>query len=485
MSISGALSSAFSGLTATSRLAEATAANVSNALTEGFARREVQLASRSLGKTGVGVAITGVTRQVDALLLQDLRLASSHQGGRALFSEALTRVETALGTADQSGSLAARIARLESTVIEAAARPEAEARLTAVLEAARSLTEGLAQISTVIATERQTADRQIAAEVKRLNDSLAGVAELNQRIRAFAAAGRDTTALLDQRQTLVDVIAQAVPVREISRGNDQIALYTSAGTLLLDGEPAQFGFTATGMITPDMTLAAGSLSGLSVNGQPLRTAPSGGRLGEGRLAALFALRDETAPEAQANLDALARDLMERVSAPAVDPTRAPGAPGLFTDAGAAFDPLTEPGLAGRLALNAAADPDQGGALWRLRDGLGATTPGPAGFAGRLTALAEALAAPRAQASGTLSPGLRSLSALAAEIGSAQSAARLGAEAETAFAAARSDTLRSAFLQGGVDTDQEMQNLLLIEQAYAANAKVFKTADDMIQTLLGI
>lgn len=485
MSISAALSSAFSGLTATSRMAEVTAANVSNALTEGFARREVELASRSLGKTGVGVAVTGVLRQIDGLLLQDLRLASASQGGRSVMSDALMRMETALGSADQAGSLSARIARLEGAVIEAAARPEADARLASVVDAARSLTEGLAQMTEAIGSERQAADRQIAVEVKRLNDSLAGVAELNTRIRAFTAAGRDATALMDQRQQLIDTVAEIVPVREIGRENGQIALYTTGGTILLEGRPAQFGFAATGLITPDMSLAAGSLSGLTVNGQPISTAPAGGRVGEGRLSALFDLRDTIAPDAQANLDALARDLIERVTEPAVDPTRAASAPGLFTDGGAGFDPLNEAGLAGRIQLNTLVVPEAGGALWRLRDGLGAATAGPGGFSGRLTALSSALGAVRVQSSGGLSPGARSLSEFAAQITSAQSVQRLGAEAGTAFAAARSDALRGELLRGGVDTDQEMQNLLLIEQAYSANAKVFKTADEMIKILLGL
>ena len=50
---------------------------------------------------------------------------------------------------------------------------------------------------------------------------------------------------------------------------------------------------------------------------------------------------------------------------------------------------------------------------------------------------------------------------------------------------RADSLKALELQGGVDTDHEMQQLLLIEQAYAANARVISTADDMIQTLLGL
>ena len=41
------------------------------------------------------------------------------------------------------------------------------------------------------------------------------------------------------------------------------------------------------------------------------------------------------------------------------------------------------------------------------------------------------------------------------------------------------------MRDGVDTDDEVQRLLQIEQAYAANARVIQTVDDMIQTILGI
>ncbi|TGD43803.1 flagellar hook-associated protein FlgK [Pseudotabrizicola sediminis] len=476
MSIASALNSALSGLSATSRMADVTANNVSNALTEGYARREVQLSASSRGLGGGGVSVTGIARQIDSLLLQDLRLASAAMGGRATASAFLSRMDQVMGTADQDGSLSARIATFERSLVEAAARPEVDARLASVVDAARSLTQELGQIAEAIQTERQAADTKIALDVRRLNDALAGVAELNTRIQTFAASGRETSALKDQRQQLVDSISAIVPVREALRENDKIALYTTGGTILLEGQPVQIVFSATAMITPELSLAAGTLSGLTVNGKPLTTTPAGGRLGEGRLSALFDLRDRQAPEAQANLDALARDLIERVADPAVDPTRAPGAPALFTDNGSAFVPLNEIGLAGRITLNPLVEPDSGGALWRLRDGLGAAAPGPVGFEGRLTAVSGALSAVRVQASGGLSPGARSLAGFASDIASMQAVNRLSAESGTAFAGARAEGLRSALLRDGVDTDQEMQNLLMIEQAYAANAKVIQTVD---------
>ncbi len=57
------------------------------------------------------------------------------------------------------------------------------------------------------------------------------------------------------------------------------------------------------------------------------------------------------------------------------------------------------------------------------------------------------------------------------------------EDQADFATARYDTLHTAELGQGVDTDVEMQNLLLIEQSYAANAKVLSAVDQMMQRLL--
>ena len=71
MSITSALSSALTGLTATSRQAEAVSSNVANAATPGYARREVSLTALSLGGSGQGVAVRGITRQVNRFLMLD------------------------------------------------------------------------------------------------------------------------------------------------------------------------------------------------------------------------------------------------------------------------------------------------------------------------------------------------------------------------------------------------------------------------------
>ena len=483
MSVTSALAGALSGLSATSRQAEILSSNVANATTPGYARRQVSLGSAVLAGHGQGVQVQGVTRDVDRHLLGERRIAQAGGGDRDVRAEFLKRVEQAFGTPDSQGSLAARLAAFDQSLVEAAGRPDSQARLNGIATAAKSLAAGLATASKDIQAARATADRRIGEEVGKLNSTLSQLQELNVELRSFTGAGRDISALLDKRQQLVDQISAIVPVREIPRDLNQIALFTTGGAPLLEGSAAVIGFTPTHTITPEMTQALGGLSGITINGRPYDTAGSASPILGGTLGALFAVRDDLAVSAQGKLDAAARDLVERFGSSTVDPTLAPGAPGLFTDAGAPFDPLNETGLAGRLMLNAAADPAQGGALFRMRDGLGAATEGPPGNGSLLTALHAALTAARPLASSGFAVGTRSFAVLTGDILSDASAQRLSAQSEQSFASAKLTALTDLEAQNGIDTDQEMQELLVIEKNYAANAKVIQAVADMIDTLI--
>lgn len=484
MSISGAMYAALSGLAVTSRGAEVVSTNIANAQTEGYGRRELEVTVRQLGVTSQGVRVAGVVRNSDPVALSDRRLAGAGASARTVTSDFLQRIETYVGTPDSESSINGRIAAFERALIEASSRPDSEARLALVAQSAKNLISHIGTAASEVQLQREKADDLIEDEVEQLNKALAQVADLNTMVLANMGTGRDASGLLDQRQKIVDAISEIVPLREVQREGGKIALFSMGGAALVDGVAAKIGFNPVGVITPDMTMASGALSGLTVNGQVIPIDAEGGLISGGSLAAHFALRDSLAPQMQAKLDAIARDLVERFADPAVDPTRPPGAAGLFTDTGVAFSPANELGLAQRLQLNTAADTTRGGALWRLRDGLGATTQGATGDAGLLNALTSALNAQRSPVSGGFSIGTRSYDTLVADMVSGIAAARLTAEGETSFATARYDHLHTIELMDGVDTDQEMQTLLLIEQAYAANARVIKASSDMIQILIG-
>ena len=457
--------------------------NIANALNEGYARREVVLATRSLGGTGQGVSVTGISRQVNLVLLSDRRVAEATTADRQIRAKYFADIEAAIGIPGQQGSLTDRAAALETALIEATSRPESEARLANVANSARALAGQIGAAATSVQTARADADHQIGADVNKLNAALTRVAEMNIEIRGHLSSGRDPSALMDQRQQQVDQIAALVPLREVQRDHGQIALFTAGGAVLVDGRASSFGFTSVGLVEPDMTVASGGLSGLTLNGLPTAISGPNSTIIGGTLAANFAVRDDLAPSVQARLDAVARNLVDRFSS--LDPTILPGNPGLFTDAGATFLPANEAGLAQRLQINPVADPRQGGALWRLRDGLGAALPGQTGNSTLLSSMQKALTTAQQAASGDFLPGLRNFAGLTAEALSTISAARLSADTEVSFSAAKSQALSVQALQDGVDTDAEMQDLLQIEKAYAANAKVIQTVDEMLDLLLGI
>ncbi|WP_371170903.1 flagellar hook-associated protein FlgK [Aliiroseovarius sp. 2305UL8-7] len=485
MSISAAFSNALTGLGATARAAELVSSNVANALTEGYGARSLELSTRVTGNAGSGVRVTGVRRDVDEALIADRRLADASKGYHSNREEFLNGLEQTIGAPGSPGSLTNRVAQFEVSLIEAASRPESPARLNAVLDSAKSLTSHLKALSDHVQSARLDADQSIERQVATLNTGLKDVRDLNIKIQEAHARGQDASALKDLRQMKIDQLAPIIPLKQVPRENDMVALITSGGAILLDGNAAELEFAAVNTIVPEMTSASGGLSGLFINGRPVETAGERSLIAGGSLAGSFSVRDDLSVTAQARLDGVARDLVERFQDPSLDATRLLGDPGLFTDAGATFDPVNEIALSARLSINAAADPDQGGATWRLREGLGAAIQGDAGNASLLNHLADRLSLQRTPASGGFTGGSRTVSGLTSDFLSLTSTDRLQSETRLSFASTQQQSLRQMELSKGVDTDAEMQKLMQIEQAYAANARVISTADEMLQTLLAM
>jgi flagellar hook-associated protein 1 FlgK len=485
MSISATLSNALTGLTAASRGAQIVSSNVANANTEGYARREIELSPRLVGGVGAGVQVDGINRIVDNTVLRERRLAEAAVGNNDVLTGFYEDLLNLTGTPDDGSSLSAAFVDLETSFLEASFRPDSETRLYSVLNAAEALTRKINGVSDGIQKLRQDADEAIASQVAILNQSLVQIADLNAEILRAKGSNLDYPALLDQRQRLVDEISQIVPIRELPRDNDTIALYTLTGGLLLDAKPAQFSFEATAPITPDMTLTSGALSVLQVNGQNMSTSGAFSPIAGGSLAGLFTLRDELAVEAQTNIDEVARSLAARFESPTLDTTLLVGEPGLFTDSGSPLNPTDQVGLAGRLSVNSLVDPAVGGAVWRLRDGLGAATPGPTGNPTLLNGSLAALEALEPPVAGSFGVASRSASEFASSLISQIGRAQQASENRLSFERARLTGLQDAERRDGVDTDQELQKLLLIEQAYAANARVVQAADELLQALLRI
>lgn len=486
MSISGALSSALSGLTASSRAADVSASNIANSMTDGYGVREIVLTPRAIGDDG-GVRVSGVRRNVDQVLLSDRRNAEASLSKYSVLDDFYSRLQTSMGLPNQEGSFTSRMSNLEASLVEATLAPESDALLTSVVNDLDSLATQLNDLSASTQEERVRADSQIGTEVGILNRTLSQIETLNEDIRKHTVLGHDVSALLDQRQTMIDSVNEIIPVTELDRDYGGVALMASGGTFLLDGQAATVEFTESSIITPHLSLSAGTLSGLAVNGTEINLERSPSTISGGKLEALFQIRDHDAVQYQERLDGLARDLIERLETSTVDTTRAAVDPGLLTDDGALFDAVNEVGLAQRISVNALVDPNQGGESWRIRDGLGVSSPIPGGEgnSGLIVRISEILNNYQSAASATFSSSSFSASSLAAEVTSFIGGEREAARSSASYSQVQYDVLKELELAKGVDTDAEMQKLLLIEQSYAANARVIQVADEMLDWLMRI
>ncbi len=484
MSLTGALSNALSGLNVAARTAEMVSNNIANALTDGYGRREIALSSRIAGSHG-GVTVEGITRHIDRGLVSDRRQAQAAQENSQIAVDFLQRVEGLVGTPDEPQSLSARLAAFEESLITAASRPDSTERLTTVFNRATEVATAFNRAASGIQAMRTEADRAIAQKVEVLNTSLAQLRDLNARVSAAINQGADTSTLEDQRQTAIDRIAEIVPIHEVGRDRNTVALFTEGGAILLDGTAGKIDFAASNLVLPHMTQENGLLSGFALNNVPLSADSARRMFAGGTLAALVDQRDRLATEAQAGLDAVARDLIERFQDPAIDPSVTAAAAGLFTNGGARLDGGAETGLSQRLAVNAAVDPSRGGAVWRLRDGLGASSEGAVGDSTQLLRFSTALSSSRVPVSGAFGAASRNAGELVSAYLSRIGTDREVQEQALGFNAARFTETRAAEFADGVDTDQELQRLVQVEQAYAANARMIQVADEMMETLLRI
>lgn len=481
MTISRALSSATSGLAAAALRASIASNNIANANSPGYVRRDLVVAERAFG----GVLPVGISRAGDAILTADRRIAEASANRADVIANTHIQLSQALGDPESGYGLFNAWSNFETTLNDLSVTPESAALQNALLLSSQDLAREYNQLGELVTDQRVNADAAIDNAVDLINANLKELHAINRNLIGKNAADESTANMLDRREQLINEISRYIPVKTVDAGGNQQHILTKEGVYLLSETVSTLEFSRSPTIVPGDTYGTGSLSGLTVNGTDI-TPGSGNRFAvqSGALAGYFETRDVIAPGFQSQLDALAADLISRFEDSGVDPTLNPGDAGLFTDEGGALDPGNMTGLAQRLAINAAVDPDQGGAVWRLRDGINAATEGASGNAGILNAMIDAAGDKRGSLTGVGLPGQFDIAGAISEINSVVGSSRTRAESTVASAMARADILATSELSAtAVDTDSEMQTLLMVEQAYAANARVIQTIQDMMRRLL--
>jgi flagellar hook-associated protein 1 len=482
MPLSTALNIAQNSLFSVTRRVGVVARNVSEAGNENYARRTALTESNS-----PGTRVTSIRRAVDAELARANRQAISGSAAQETIASRLDELHRALNGPDGTKSHSTLLTQLHNRLQTWSAAPSNALLATAALEGAKQLAATIRNGSGAVQAMRSQADAEIAGEVTRLNDLLGRFQDVNSEIVNGTLGGRDVNDLHDARDGLLKDIAAIVPVSTITRHGDDMMLITSGGATLFETVPRKVSFTPLPAYAPGT-----SGNGVRIDGVPLERGTGSSTSATGSIAALMQIRDDVAVKTQAQLDEVARGLVETFAEHDASGGGLPPLAGLFTWSGvpALAPPGTvSTGIAASLTVNAAFDPAFGGSMTRLRDGgaNGAAyvenLTGAASFADRLIGFGIQMETPASFDTATSVGGSLSLLSFSSQAVGWLDGQRSDAAAAYASKEALSVRLAEKLSNAtGVNVDEEMSQLVELEHSYEASSRIIKAVDEMLALL---
>ena len=484
MSLAVALNNARTSLLTTAKQISISGRNITGADDPGYTRK-IALPTTDFDGSSRIVSIARATNL--ALFYRVMGSQSSAAGQEALLAGLEQLHQTTGDTADGT-SPAALVGSLASALQALAGAPSDRSLAQSVVTAAQSVVASLSGASQAVLTVRNEADAAMAASVDEINGLLDRFTALNTQIVHGTVAGEDVTQALDDRDAVLARLSQEVGVTVVMRADNDMAIYTDSGVTLFDKTPRSVAFQKSTSLPAGV---AGNV--VLIDGMPMTGANATMPLRSGRLAGLATLRDEIAPAYQAQLDEMARGLIEAFAETDQSGGGGPALAGLFAWSGGPGIPaggMAVPGLAAAIRVNSLVDPAKGGSLDRLRDGgvngadYAYNVTGAASFAARLDALVVELGAARAfDPAAGLASGIGLV-----DFGTASVSWLEGLRRETSDTADYQSTLLARASEAlsnavGVNMDDEYALQLQLEQSYAASSKLIGVIKQLFDTLL--
>jgi flagellar hook-associated protein 1 len=319
MSLSQALSIAMSGLRANQLALSLTSSNVANSDTPGYIRKTVNQIQTSSGSIGAGVSVTGVNRELDLYLQQQIRTEQSGASYADLRSSILSSLQSIYGTPGGTGTLETAFNKLVTAVQGLSTSSDSQSARIGVLNAAQSLTQQLNSMSGGIQSLRSQAESGLNSAVNTANTAMQQIVNLNTQLQSGNTSDAAAAALKDQRDQYVDQLSQLMDIRVIDNGNNQIQVFTNSGVQLVGAEASTLSFNPQGTVTPntqwDADPTKSNLGTLTLH------FPNGGSLNliqtnsirSGTIAGYLELRDKTLVQAQTQLDQFAANMSSLLS----------------------------------------------------------------------------------------------------------------------------------------------------------------------------
>lgn len=488
MSLSAALWAAQSSLSVTSERLALVSKNIAGANNPDYSTKEARIGTNLVGASD----ILSISNSVDQAVFRSFLDANSSAQATKLYASAIDQLDLTGGDPTNPSSLSGLFNGLKTSLTQFSASPQDPIAAQTVLTQAQNLVQSLHEAARNVLTQRQQADLSIQSSVKDINNLLQQFQPLNEEIIKGTALNTDVTDAIDQRNAIVKQLSNYIGVTTVTSGSNDMALYTEGGATLFQGIPRQVTFQ------PTLAYAPTSVGqNVIVDGVPITDTSSSLASHTGSIMGLIQFRDQAAVTYQAQLDEMARGLVTafKESDSSATPTL-PDLPGLFTIQGSASVPLTPTtGLALNIQVNPNADPNQGGDLFRIRDG-GLSQPsnpayiyntsGASGFSTWIQHLEDNLSSLQNFDSSTSIGGQHSLLDFSTSSAAWLQETRKNATTQSDYQQTLAQYAQTALSdKTGVNLDKEMTDMSKLQQLYQSTATVVKVINAAFDSLLSV
>jgi flagellar hook-associated protein 1 FlgK len=506
MSLNAALLNASSGLNSINSAIAVLSQNVANVSTPGYSREISVQVSATAGGVGMGVVTRPTIRDVNAQMQARSLQQNATVSGLQLRQQALQQIDAVQGTPGGGSDLASLVGALGDAFSTLQNDPSNPTQQSAVVTAAQTLTGQINALSAAYQTGRQNAQDGLVSGVATLNDTLASIGSLSDQIVAARANGVSTADLENQRDAAENTLSQLVSVSFANQPDGDVQAFTSSGLNL----PTHF--TTPPFAAASATIGAGaSYPGNGVPAVTLGGTDVTGQLTGGQLGAQITLRDTTLPTDQAELDEFSQSLSSRFAAQGLTLFTQPdgtlpaggGSPAQSGYVGYAATITVNPAVARTPSLVRDGTQNVTGSASGASAFTVNPSGGPAGFTDTITRVLNYALGSEAQAGvaqpapavsglgadGTLAAPFAApadLAGFATDLVSAQARDSATTTTDLTSAQAVRSTLQSTLSSAtGVNIDTEMSNMVALQNAYGANAKIIATLQSMFTDVMNM
>jgi len=319
MGLGQALSAAVSGLRVTQSNLALVASNIANAETPGYVRKSASQVAQASGDVTIGVRLSSISRELDQYLQRQLRTETAGGGYASTRADFYQRLQGILGQPGDNNALETVFNDFVTALQSLSTSPDAGATRYGVLTAAQTLAQHLNGMTADIQGMRSDAELALSDAVNQANSALRNIAEINRQLGLTNVQDATAATLQDQRDYYLDQLSQLMDIKVVQTDNNQIQVFTRAGTQLVGDRAASIIFDAKGSLSAasqwDVDPTKRSVGTLLLDpgaGTPVDMI-SGGMIGSGKIAALLEMRDHVLTEAQAQLDQIAAAMSSALS----------------------------------------------------------------------------------------------------------------------------------------------------------------------------